>query len=229
MATFVLVHGAWHGSWCWKRVRAALQQLGHAVFTPTLTGVGERAHLLSPDVNLETHIQDVLNLIRWEELDDFVLCGHSYGGMMVSAVADRIPESIRSLVFLDAFVPETGQCLEDFAPVPREQLVDGWKCPPISAATFGVNLSDRAWVDRQCTLQSRACFSQRVQLTGGLARVKQVAYVYASGWAGDGSPFFPFYEKARSRGWSTSRIDCGHDVMLDRPEAVIQLLLDQVA
>jgi pimeloyl-ACP methyl ester carboxylesterase len=229
MTTFVLVHGAWHGSWCWKRVRSALQQQGHEVFTPTLTGVGERTHLLAAHVNLETHIQDVLNLIRWEELDNLVLCGHSYGGMVVSGVADRIPERLRALVFLDAFVPDAGQCLEDFVPLSDEQLLDGWKCRPISAETFGVNLADRAWVDRQCTLQSRACFSQRLQLTGGIGRIKRVAYVYASAWAGDESPFFPCYEKARSRGWSTSRMDCGHDVMLDRPDAVTRLLLDQVA
>jgi pimeloyl-ACP methyl ester carboxylesterase len=228
MATFVLVHGAWHGSWCWKRVRNVLQRQSHEVFTPTLTGVGERTHLLSAEVNLETHIQDILNLIRWEELDDLVLCGHSYGGMVVSAVADRMPERIRSLLFVDAFVPETGQCLEDFAPTPAEQLVDGWKCRPISAQTFGVNLTDRAWVDAQCTLQSRACFSQRVQLTGGLGRVQRIAYVYAAGWAGDESPFFPFYEKARSRGWKTRRIDCGHDVMIDRPEALTQMLLEGI-
>jgi|HubBroStandDraft_5_1064220.scaffolds.fasta_scaffold49021_2 pimeloyl-ACP methyl ester carboxylesterase len=228
MATFVLVHGAWHGSWCWKRVRRALQQQGHEVFTPTLTGIGERTHLLAADVNLQTHIQDILNLIRWEELDDFVLCGHSYGGMVAAGVADQISERIRSLLFLDAFVPETGQCLEDFAPIAAEQLVDGWKCRPISAETFGVNTSDRAWVDSQCTPQSRACFSQRVQLTGGLARVNRIAYVYATGWAGDESLFFPFYEKARSRGWKTSRIDCGHDVMIDRPAAVTQMLLDGI-
>jgi pimeloyl-ACP methyl ester carboxylesterase len=228
MATFVLVHGAWHGSWCWKRVRSALQQQGHEAFTPTLTGIGERSHLLSPEVNLETHIQDVSNLIRWEELDDFVLCGHSYGGMVVAGVADRVPERLRALVFLDAFVPDTGQCLEDFAPISDEQLVDGWKCRPISAENFGVNLTDRAWVDAQCTLQSRACFSQRLQLTGGLARIPQIAYIYAAGWAGDESPFFPFYEKARSRGWNTRRINCGHDVMLDRPAALTALLLESL-
>ena len=226
MTTFVLVHGAWHGSWCWKRVRKALQLQGHEVFTPTLTGVGERTHLLAPEVTLQTHIQDLLNLIRFEELDDFVLCGHSYGGMVVSGVADRIPEGIRSLLFLDAFVPETGQCLEDFAPISEEQLVDGWKCRPISAESFGVNPSDRAWVDAQCTLQSRACFSQRLPLSGSLARIKRIAYLYAAGWAGDASPFFPFYEKARARGWNTRRIDCGHDVMIDEPDAVMQMLLE---
>jgi len=225
MATFVLVHGAWHGSWCWKRVRSALQQQGHQVFTPTLTGIGERSHLLAPEVNLETHVQDVLNLIRWEELEDLVLCGHSYGGMVVTGVADRIPGRIRSLVYLDAFVPDANQCLEDFVPFAAEQLVDGWKCRPISAEVFAVNPADRDWVDRQCTLQSRACFSQRLPLSGGLARIPRVAYLLAAGWAGDESPFLPFYEKACARQWHTSRIDCGHDVMLDRPAAVTELLL----
>src|SRR5580692_7125086 len=106
MATFVLVHGAWHGSWCWKRVRSALQKQGHEVFTPTLTGIGERAHLLARAIDLETHTRDVLNLIRWEELDDIILCGHSYGGMIVTGVADRLPERLRALVYLDAFVPD---------------------------------------------------------------------------------------------------------------------------
>ncbi|MEJ0006942.1 MAG: alpha/beta fold hydrolase [Steroidobacteraceae bacterium] len=228
MTTFVLVHGAWHGSWCWQRVRGALQRHGHEVFTPTLTGVGERSHLLAEDIDLATHTLDVLNLIQWEELENIVLCGHSYGGMVVAGVADRIPQRIRSLVFLDAFVPDNGQCLLDFAPIPQEQLVDGWKCPPISAETFGVNLADRPWVDRQCTPQSIACFRQPAQLSGGLARVNRVSYAFASGWAGDHSPFRPFYEKAKTRGWVTSEIHCGHDVMLDHPEAVTSLLLNSV-
>ena len=102
MATFVLVHGAWHGSWCWKRVRKAIRAQGHDVFTPTLTGVGERSHLLSPHVNLDTHLDDIVNLIRWEELSDVVLCGHSYGGCVISGVADRVPDRIGALVYLDA-------------------------------------------------------------------------------------------------------------------------------
>lgn len=225
MATFVLVHGAWHGSWCWRRVRDSLQQQGHQVFTPTLTGVGERSHLLARTVDLQTHTLDVLNLIKWEELNDFVLCGHSYAGMVVSGVADRIPEKIRSLVFLDAFVPEDGQALVDFAPISDEQLVDGWKCKPITAQVFGVNSADQAWVDRQCTLQSVACFQQPAQLAaGGRARIKDISYLFAAGWAGANSPFRPFYEKARSRGWRAAEIDCGHDVMLDRPDAVTALL-----
>ncbi len=226
MATFVLVHGAWHGSWCWQRVRSALQQQGHEVFTPTLTGVGERSHLLAKDVDLKTQTLDVLNLLRWEQLSDVVLCGHSYGGMVVSCVADLVPQSIRSLVFLDAFVPEDGQCLADFAPISDDQLVDGWKMRPISAEVFGVNGADRAWVDSQCTVQSVACFRERVHLTGGMARIGRISYAYASGWAGYQSPFNVFYEKAKARGWKTCEIDCGHDVMLDRPEAVSAFLLD---
>lgn len=226
MATFVLVHGSWHGSWCWKRVRRTLQQLGHEVFTPTLTGVGERSHLLSKDVDLKTHTLDVLNLIQWEELDDFVLCGHSYGGMVVSGVADSIPERLRSLVFLDAFIPEPGQRLLDFVPaIPHDQLGNGWKVSPLGAEALGVNAADRLWVNRQTTVHPVACFQQPVQLTGGLERVKQTAYIYASGWAGDQSPFYPFYQKAKSRGWRTSEIDCGHDAMLDRPDALTKLLL----
>lgn len=228
MATFILVHGAWHGSWCWARVREALQRQGHTVFTPTLTGVGERAHLLSPSVDLETQTLDVLNLIRWEDLSDFVLCGHSYGGMIVTGVADRVPERVRSLVYLDAFVPEHGQSLVEFAPIGEEQLVEGWKCKPISAESFGVNLTDRAWVDRQCTLHSVACFRQPVQLTGALAAIKRVSYGYATGWAGGHSPFLPFYEKAKSRGWQTSELAGGHDLMLDQPDAVTDLLLRSV-
>ncbi len=107
MSTFVLVHGAWHGGWCWKRVRGALQAQGHQVFTPTLTGVADRSHLLSREVNLETHITDVANLMLWEELSEVVLCGHSYGGAVISGVADRIPDRISALVYLDAFVLRT--------------------------------------------------------------------------------------------------------------------------
>src|SRR5260221_7032991 len=137
MATFVLVHGAWHGSWGWKRVRKALQARGHEVFTPTLTGVGERSHLLSRHVNLDTHIDDVVNLIRWEELSDVVLCGHSYGGCVISGVADRVPDRIGALVYLDAFVLEDGQSLHDTLPPSQRDLQleltlqhgEGWKVP----------------------------------------------------------------------------------------------------
>jgi pimeloyl-ACP methyl ester carboxylesterase len=233
MATFVLVHGAWHGSWCWKRVRKALQSRGHDVFTPTLTGVGERSHLLSSSVNLETHIDDVVNLIQWEELSDVVLCGHSYGGCVVSGVADRVSERIRALVYLDAFVLQNGQSLHDtLTPAHRNSQLEaaargeGWKVPPIPAEFFNVNAADRDWVNRQCTVQSLGTFQQPIRLTGKVGGIGDVTFILATGF--DDSPFGPFYEEAKVRGWKALTIRCGHDVMLDRPDELIRILLDVV-
>lgn len=233
MSTFVLVHGAWHGSWCWKRVRRALEDSGHDVFTPTLTGVGERSHLNSPEVNLETHIADVVNLIRWEELSDVVLCGHSYGGCVIGGAADRVPERIRALVYLDAFVLEDGECLCDALPEGQVQRMreqaktsgDGWKVAPIPAENFGVNVRDRAWVNQQCTPQSLACFEQPIRLTGGLARVQDVTHILAEGFR-EGSPFRACHERAKQKGWKTRVVGCGHDVMLDLPEELTAILLE---
>jgi pimeloyl-ACP methyl ester carboxylesterase len=233
MATFVLVHGAWHGGWCWKRVRKALRSQGHDVFTPTLTGVGERAHLLSSSVNLETHIDDVVNLIQWEELSDVVLCGHSYGGCVVSGVADRVWQRIRALVYLDAFVLQNGQSLHDTLPPAQKnrQLEaaargEGWKVPPIPAEFFNVNAVDRDWVNRQCTAQPLATFQQPIKLTGNLDGIRDVTFIRATGF--EDSPFAPFYEQAKARGWKALTMPCGHDVMLDRPDELTRVLLDVV-
>ncbi len=231
MSTFVLVHGAWHGSWCWKRVRHALQKMGHEVFTPTLTGVGERSHLLSREVNLETHIHDVLNLLKWEDLNGVILCGHSYGGAVISGVADRVPERVSALIYLDAFVLENGQSLHSVLPAEQrvmqldgvEKFGDGWKVPPIPAEVFHVNNADAAWVNQQCTMQPLATFQQLLSLTGKIDQVKNVTFIQAAGFGG--GPFAPFYEKATARGWKTHRVDCGHDVMLDLPEELTALLL----
>lgn len=111
MATFVLVHGAWHGGWCYRDTAAALRAAGHTVFTPTHSGVGERSHQSAENITLETHIRDVCGCIEWEELNDIVLVGHSYGGMVISGVADRMAERIRALVYLDAFLPQNGDSL----------------------------------------------------------------------------------------------------------------------
>ena len=120
MATYLLVHGAWHGGWCWRRVTDILRAEGHTVFTPTLTGLGERAHLARPEIDLETHISDVLGVLDAEELDDVILCGHSYGGMVITGVADRLPGRIKALVYLDAFVPEHGESVIDLYAGPRQ-------------------------------------------------------------------------------------------------------------
>ena len=231
MSTFVLVHGAWHGSWCWKRVRQALRAEGHDVFTPTLTGVGERSHLLSPQIDLNTHINDIANCIQWEELADVILCGHSYGGCVIRGVADRIPDRIGALVYLDAFIPEVGQSLHDLlSPEMRAEQLDlartmgdGWKVPPIPAEAFHVQAKDRDWVNRQCTYQSLETFRQPLHLTGAIEGVTNNMFILAGGWSP--SPFAAFYEKAKANGWKTVTIDCGHDVMLDEPEELTRALL----
>jgi pimeloyl-ACP methyl ester carboxylesterase len=130
--------------------------------------------LLSPALNLDTHIEDVVNLIRWEELSDLVLCGHSYAGAVISGVADRIPDRIRSLVYLDAFLPEDGQSLHDTLPEDQRQMQldaaknagDGWKVQPIPGEFFHVNAQDLAWMNAQCTWQPLATFQQKIRLTG---------------------------------------------------------------
>ena len=231
MSVYVLVHGAWGGSWCWKEIRRALQARGHEVYTPTLTGVGERSHLLSQHVDLNTHISDVVNLIRWEDLSEVVLCGHSYGGCVVTGAADRVADRISALVYVDAFVPDNGQSLHDTLPADQRDAQvkgaltrgDGWKVPPIPAEIFNVNLRDRDWVNQQRTPQSLATFQQPLQLTGAIERIKNITYILATGW--EHSPFPQFYEKAKAKGWKTLTIDCGHDVMLDKREELLQILL----
>jgi pimeloyl-ACP methyl ester carboxylesterase len=121
--TFVLVHGAWHGGWCWRRVSDLLERRGHKVFTPTMTGLGERSHLIDPKVNLATHVTDIVNVIKWEGLGDIVLVGHSYGGAIISGVAEQVGDKIGSLVFLDAFVPENGDSLATKASQPVREAI----------------------------------------------------------------------------------------------------------
>jgi pimeloyl-ACP methyl ester carboxylesterase len=232
MAIFVLVHGGWHGSWCWKRVRAALRARGHDVFTPTLTGVGERSHLLSPHINLETHIEDVVNLIRWEELSNVVLCGHSYGGCVLTGVADRLPDRIGAMVYLDAFTPEDGESLLDIVPdswrIPLLEATsregEGWMVPPITAEAFNVNAADREWVNRQCTMQPIGTFRQAVDLSGRSDASKPSTFILATDFYN--SPFTAFYDRARARGWRTLTMAGGHDLMLDRPDELTEALIE---
>ena len=143
--TFVLVHGAWHGGWCWAKLARLLRDAGHEVYTPTLTGLGERAHLARPEVDLETHIQDVVAVLEAEELRQVTLVGHSYGGMVISGVAARTSGRIGHLVYLDAFVPEAGKSLLDYvgerAAAMREAAAahgEGWKLPSLAPEALGV-------------------------------------------------------------------------------------------
>jgi len=234
MTTFVLVHGAWRGGWLWNRVRPLLQAQGHEVFTPTLTGLADRSHLLSPEINLDTHIDDVVNLFKWEDLSDVLLCGHSYAGGVVSGVADRIPDRIAALVYLDAFVLENGECIHDTLPEEHRELQlrgaavagEGWTIPPIPAEVFNVNADDRDWVDQQSTPQPVATFQQPIRLSGQGAAVQPVTYILATDHPG--SPFPPFFEKAKEKGWKTLTIATGHDVSIDDPAGLTKILLDSI-
>ena len=226
MATFVLVQGAWLGGWYWKRVRRLLQEARHEVFTPTLTGLADRSHLLSRDINLDTHITDITNLILWEELSDVVLCGHSYGGAVITGVADRVPDRIRSLIYLDAFVLEDGENVLQHVPAdPTRAVIDEFKVPPISPEVFKVNPVDGEWMKRQSTLHPGGCFWQPIKLTGGIAQIKNVTYILAEGFREE-SPFPPFYEKAKTKGWKTVTMTCGHMPMFDQPEKLTQILIE---
>jgi pimeloyl-ACP methyl ester carboxylesterase len=231
MADYVLIHGAWHGGWCWKRVRQRLALDGHQVFAPTLTGLGERAHLLSREVGLETHVADITNLLLWEELRNVVLVGHSYGGIVARHVADRMPERVRSLVYLDAFIPEDGKALVDYLPDSGAMLRElaaaegeGWKIPPLPPAYFAVNVADAAWVERQCTMHPLASIEAPARITGAGDPVARTGYILAGAWDG---PFRPFYEAAGERGWWREELPCGHDIMLDMPDALTALLVQR--
>lgn len=231
MATFVLVHGAWQGGWCWRRVAKLLREAGHDVFTPTLTGLGERSHLFSRDIDLDTHIRDVLAVIECEELSDIVLCGHSYGGMVVTGVADHAPEKIRSLVYLDALVPDDGQNTLDCLPAEaasglRDGSMDG-RAAPGPAEAFSVNADDRAWVDKRNVAHPFRSFEQPIRLVGNWEKVARRIYVYATGWTpGIGRPYF---EKASHQTeWRAGSVECGHYVMIDMPEELTRILSAEV-
>lgn len=235
MATFVLVHGAWQGGWCWTRVASLLRQSGHDVFTPTMTGLGERAHLLDRKTDLATHIQDILGVLQCEELSDVVLCGHSYAGVVITGVADKASHQIRSLVYLDALVPTDGQTVLDILPAEAASSHQetartsgsGFRVPPAPAEAFSVNAQDRAWVDRQSVDHPLKSFEQPIRLEGKWQQVDRKVYIYATGWSpGIGKPFF---ERAQQEaGWETLSLACGHDVMIDMPEQLTQTLLASI-
>jgi len=229
---FVLVHGAWCGGWCYHKVAANLRARGYAVFTPTLTGQGERSHLLAGNVNLSLHIEDVLNVFHYENFSQAVLAGHSYGGMVITGVADRIPERIRGLVYLDAFLPEHGQSLFDInIPANSERFISnaggigGLAVPAPPAAFFNVNAGDAARVDALATPFPLGAFTEKIRLSGAHKTIAKRVYVHGTVLPRE-SPFKPFYERTKADpGWQVHALACGHHVMLDEPERTTDILL----
>ena len=229
--TFVLVHGAWHGGWCWRRVSDLLERQGHKVFTPTLTGLGERSHLLRAGINVSTHVTDVVNVLKWEGLSNVVLCGHSYGGLVVSGVAEQMSSAIGSIVFLDAFVPENG---DSMAALTSGAVRDNLKIaaergdlgvPARSAAAFLVNDKDQAWVDAMCVPQPIGTMTEKITLTGARERIGKKAYIRASAYPNPG--FDTAYARVKAdTSWRTYEVPCGHDVMVDMPERLAEILVE---
>jgi pimeloyl-ACP methyl ester carboxylesterase len=235
MATYVLVHGGGHGGWCYQRVARLLRSAGHEVYTPTLTGLGERSHLLSPKIDLDLHIADVVAVLHYEDLRDVILVGHSYGGMVITGVGDRAAERIGRLVYLDAATPVNGQSLVDVAgPIieatrPSGQVVRGVELvllPFAEAGRFyGVEeASDVAWMADRLAGHPWRCFEQRLRLTNEAAlwAIPQYHVVCTSTLATRSRALM---EKARAEGrlWE---IDTGHDLMITEPRAVTDALLE---
>lgn len=228
--TFVLVSAAWYGGWCWARVADRLRARGHRVYAPTFTGLGERSHLLGPNVTLDTHITDVVNLIRWEALADVTLVGHSYGGIVTSGVAEKMLPAIAALVFVDAFLPANSEALIDTASRPFHDAMEAavqkreLALAPVRAEVFGVNAGDRAWVDGKTTPHPLATFTQKIVLTGAREKVGRKAFIRASDYQQD--TLQRNYESKRSDpAWRTAAIaGTGHMVMLDAPERLSSLL-----
>ncbi|WP_158502237.1 alpha/beta fold hydrolase [Vitiosangium sp. GDMCC 1.1324] len=242
MATFVLVHGAFYGGWCWKRVRRLLCEAGHEVATPTLTGAGERHHLLTREVGLATHIQDILNVLEYEDLREVVLVGHSYGGMVITGVADRVPERLRHLVYLDAHLPDSGQAASgafsegtsDVLQSLSQAQGDAWLLPPLPLHAMGVTRpQDVAWAQPHRVPHPLRTLNEPLYLTRGPCPLPST-YVRCTQRNGliqafGTDPLTPFFEKAHQRGFHFREIDVGHDAMVAEPELTARALLDVVA
>jgi len=233
MTTYVLVHGAWHGGWCWRRVSDRLTAAGHRVFCPTLTGLGERSHLLSREVNLTTHIQDVVAVLESEELNEVVLVGHSYGGIVITGVAARAKARLKQLVYLDSAIVADGESWSDALPpeavaARRKAGADsgGVSLPLQKAEFFGIeDAADRAWVDRRMTPQPFGPFDQKMHWGGPVGNGVPKLYVDCI------EPAFPGLAgvKNRYRGkpdWAWTEIKTGHDAMVSAPEETAKLLLE---
>ena len=234
VATFVLVHGGGHGGWCWGRLAPLLRAAGHDVHTPTLTGLGDRAHLVRPGIDLDHHISDILAVLEFEGLSDVILVGHSYGGMVITGVADRAPGRIRHLVYLDAASPADGQSLTDIAPALMEfarstiREVDGaelvlWPVPEMGRLYGVTDPDDLEWMQNRLTPHPLETFVQPLLLINEAAmrkipRTDVVCISELSAIEG--------VKEGRSDGaqrvWE---IETGHDLMITEPKVVAEMLL----
>jgi pimeloyl-ACP methyl ester carboxylesterase len=240
MATYVLVHGAWHGGWCWKKVAPLLRQNGAEVFTPTLTGMGERAHLnacLDPSaITLDVHIQDIVQLMRYEGLEDVVLVGHAYAGMVITGVAEVCPERISHMVYVNGVIPADGESMadqlipvrgEEFASWVRDQIKtgDGFLPAPASVEEVGLRWGitdpgDLAWVGANVTPQPAAAMASPIHIENPKAKAIPKNFV-----GGAESGFDSVAERARQAGWGVYPVDSGHDTMITHAGELADILI----
>ncbi len=243
MANFVLVHGAWHGGWCWQRVTLALQQQGHRVHAVTLTGLGERAHLLAPSITLDTHIDDVISAIEVEELHDVILAVHSYAGMIGTAVADRLGKHLKHLVYVDAVVPKPGESWSSTQSAATQQqrlsaaqASTRFSFPPPDPEVFGLHDADHAWVKRRQTPHPGNTY--QAPLDFDVQRVAAIPRTFVNCT----QPALATIEPSRLRvkdpkfwdgAWLPNskivEIKTGHDPMISEPAALTQILIDCAA
>jgi pimeloyl-ACP methyl ester carboxylesterase len=232
--TFVLVHGAFHGGWCWKKVVASLSSQGATVYAPSLSGLADRAHLLTPSIRLETHVQDIVGLFEYEDLKDVVLVGHSYGGMVITSAAERLVKRLAHIVYLDAAFPERGnQCMYDLFPESfrnedeewMKQNDETWKLPPDPESTFGVeDEDDLRWLRSKLTAHPFKTLADASMITDDFACSSKPPRIYIFCEMRVASPFRPFAERAQALGWRCLKLNTGHDAMITMPDKLVQFL-----
>jgi pimeloyl-ACP methyl ester carboxylesterase len=225
-ATFLVCHGAWSAGWAWKKMHPLMQAAGHRLVTPSFTGLGERAHLANPSIDLETHIEDILNVIKYEDLREVALIGHSYGGMVASGVADR--ERIAQLIYLDAFVPRDGQSLFDFIEPDRSRMRalaragDGYRVPP-NPTPPDTSPADVEWLTERRVDMPIKCFETRLKLHHGELTLPH-CYIYATRIA-PADAFGQFAARAKQEpGWRYHEIDASHSPHVTAPDTLMALL-----
>jgi pimeloyl-ACP methyl ester carboxylesterase len=235
MTTFVLVHGAWGGSYGFRAVRGPLRAAGHEVFTPSLTGIGERAHLASPQVNLTTHVTDVANTVLYEDLTDIVLLGYSYGGMVVTGALEHIADRVAHLVYLDAFKPADGESLRDLSGAPYGNGAvgpgSGWLVPPMARVVD--NAAEADWYSARRTAHPVGCFTEPVRLRQPLEDYPFTrTYIKATAdpRLPDGTHVHPFWQAGdyakTNQAWRYREIDTDHMIPINRPAELVALLLE---
>ncbi len=235
MATIVLAHGAWSAAWAWKKMRPLFKAAGHEFYSPTYTGLGERAHLMRPEIDLSTHIQDVLAVLEFEDLKDVTLLGHSYGGMVATGVAHKAPGRIARLVYIDAFAPKDGQSLFDLVGPKVEGNMrasaatsgDGWRLP-INPMPPDTSPEDVAWASPRRRPQPIKTFEQKIKLVSNDPPPPR-HYIYATR-SGPGDVFRQFSERAKSEpGWKHYKIDSSHNPHITCPDVLMTLLTQIMA